>query len=338
MALGRTNIYNSSGDGVTTVDLPTRPSSISATSGNKQVTINLAYSSTTNISGVMVRYKIGSYPTSPSDGSGKTFSGAPTSINVTGLTNDTKYYFRIYLYRTVNGVNYYQTDTTNSKVSGSPSGGVVISGIGFVEYGPKFAVINDSGNFTMTIPDGFSVTAYMVGGGCQGQWGHNGGKGGYGGGTLSKSISAGTYSCSAVIGAAVGCTLTGTGYKTPSTTTLKVGAASYTTSSTGNSSNSGWGSAGRDGLHVPCNNKYIGSSGGHGGDNGGGQGGSGGKGAGSGGDGGSPDNYDGQDGESAYWYGCGGGGGGYHDIDYDNTEGSCGYGGLGMGGCIILSW
>ena len=89
MALGRTNIYNS-GDGVTTIDLPTRPASISATSGDKQVTITLAYSSTTNISGVMVRYKTGSYPTSPSDGNGETFSGASESINITGL------YFKIY--------------------------------------------------------------------------------------------------------------------------------------------------------------------------------------------------------------------------------------------------
>ena len=121
--IGRTNIIFGSGGGsggVTTVDLPTCPASISSTSGNGKVTLSLTYTDTDYISGVEVRYKTGSYPTSPTDGSGKTISGAATSIEITGLTNGTTYYFRVYLYREIDGVKYYQTDETNAKIERVP--------------------------------------------------------------------------------------------------------------------------------------------------------------------------------------------------------------------------
>lgn len=90
--------------GVTTVDLPTCPASISSTSGNGKVTLSLSYNDTDYISGVEVRYKTGSYPTSPTDGSGVTAEGAATSIEITGLANGTTYYFRVYLSRPSRGV------------------------------------------------------------------------------------------------------------------------------------------------------------------------------------------------------------------------------------------
>lgn len=126
--IGRTNILfcsggGSGGGGVTTVDLPTHPESISATSNNQKVIISLMYSDTDYISGVEVRYKTDGYPTSPTDGKGVTADGAATSITIDGLINNTKYYFRVYLYREVGGVKYYQTDDTNATATGIPHSG-----------------------------------------------------------------------------------------------------------------------------------------------------------------------------------------------------------------------
>lgn len=341
--IGRTNAqcFGASGavDGVTVADLPTCPKSISTASNSGKVVISLEYSDTDLVSGVDLVYKAGDYPTSPTDGDVVTTSGAAESVTVSGLTNGTKYFFRVYLFRTIGGVKYFQTDDTNAKVFATPSA-VGIDGMTPAVVRDNYLVIAQSGTFTMSIPENLTVTAYLVGGGCQGLWGYYGGCGGYGGSTLSQSIDVGTHSCSATIGGASNGSLTSkTLYKTPTTTTLKVDTTTYTTPSTGLSGGASWGANGRDGLEVPGYG-FIGSSGGAGGyENK--KGGTGGTGAGSGGAGGTRKSEDGDNGGNASNYGCGGGGGGdkyvYPD-DEDGIDGNSGDGGAGKQGCIIIAW
>lgn len=169
MALGRTNIMTvgNSGGGVTTVDLPTRLNALSSNAGNALATLTLSYSDATYVTGVQVNYKTGSYPTSPTDGQSMTVTGAPTSITVTGLTNTLTYYFRVFLYREIDGVKYYQTDITNAKTSCIPRT-VEIVGITPLVSAADHLVIVNSGNFTLTAPAG---TKIILGSGGRGQLG-----------------------------------------------------------------------------------------------------------------------------------------------------------------------
>lgn len=335
--IGRTNIIFGSGSssggsgGVTTVDLPTCPSSLTASPGNGKVTLTLAYSDTDFVSGVEVRYKTGSYPTSPTDGTGKTVTSAATSIEVTGLTNGTTYYFRVYLYREIDSVKYYQTDETNAKIESAPMVGVTVSGITPAIQTDSYLIIDTSGSFTMTIPDGINTTIYLVGGGCKGEnassqvGGGNGGDGGYVYSTKLNAIK--NVQCSCSIGA------DSTTYNSPTNTSLTIDTTQYNANS-GTKLNGGEGAAGADaedgrkGTSTPYG--FVGSSGG---------GGAiklassnysyglGGSGAGRGGTAG----YNGSD---ATNYGCGGGGGGC----YATTPKKYGAGGAGKKGCIIIAW
>ncbi|MGN0680278.1 MAG: hypothetical protein ACI4JS_11485 [Oscillospiraceae bacterium] len=317
MAIGRTNCVG--GGSAATVDLPTHPESISAASNNQKVIISLTYSDTDYISGVEVRYKTDGYPTSPTDGEGMTADGAATSIAIDGLINNTKYYFRVYLYREVGGVKYYQTDDTNATAIGIPTV-VGIDGITPAIIAENYLLIDQSGTFTMTVPDGVSVTAHIVGGGGNGNAGSSaqGGRGGNGGRYLSTTLGNGDgINCTATVGAIA------------ANTSLVFGSTTY---SSANGTLKSGGTAtknGTDGWSTPYG--YVGSSGGGGGTVGE-SGGYGGDGAGNGGSGGAYD--DGSPGENAYRYGCGGGGGGEAwDSDY-----SGGAGGSGMKGCIIIAW
>ena len=62
--------------------------------GNK---VNLLWTNPTDadFAGVVVRQKVGSYPTGPADGT-SVYSGTGTSASMTGLTNGTTYYYRAY--------------------------------------------------------------------------------------------------------------------------------------------------------------------------------------------------------------------------------------------------
>lgn len=337
--IGRTNIIFGSGSssggsgGVTTVDLPTCPSSLTASPGNGKVTLTLAYSDTDFVSGVEVRYKTGSYPTSPTDGNGITAEGAATSIEITGLTNGTTYYFRVYLYREIDGVKYYQTDETNAKIEGVPTGNVSVSGITPAKVGDDYLIIDTSGTFTLTVPEGRSATVYLVGGGCSGAYspttamcGKYGGSGGYVYSFPLSVIDAASCTCS------VG-SVSGT-YNSPSNTSLDISGTTYNSSSGAcksggagatNSSNAG---SGTTGIYV-CG-QYLGSSGGGGGKKSYGYGAKGGIGAGNGGY--LIDNKESYNGTSASHYGCGGGGGAYQ---VSNSYGSSG---VGKAGCIIITW
>lgn len=346
--IGRTNILFGSGGGsggsggVTTVDLPTCPASLTANSGNHKVTLTLAYSDTDFVSGVEVRYKMGSYPTSPTDGAGKTVTSAAISIEVTGLTNGTTYYFRVYLYREIDGVKYYQTDETNAKIEGVPTGNVSVSGITPAKVGDDYLIIDTSGTFTLTVPEGRSATVYLVGGGCYGgrktaaiqsAGGENGGYGGY---VYSFPLSAvDSASCTCSVGS-VSFT-----YNAPSNTSLNISGTTYNASSgtckSGGVGSDGSSNAGSGTTGQYVRGQYLGSSGGGGGyyDDKRGQyyGANGGAGAGSGGYLSSTGSYNGT---SASHYGCGGGGGALASI-YGDTS-SSGSGGAGKKGCIIIAW
>ncbi len=361
MAMGRTNCVSESAGTYNEITLPAQLGSISATTGERSVTLNLSYTSTSYVSGVEVRYKTSGYPSSSTDGSGKTVTGAPSSIAVTGLTNETTYYFRVFLYREVNGIKYFQTSTVNAQITGKPSG-FTISGIRLAAKTNTYVVIDRSGNFTMTIPTGYNATVYLIGGGENGEYGNDGtddydgngnsyygrgGDGGAGGKFLKAVISPGTYNCSSIIGA---------GYNfnaTASDTSLSVAGKTYSTAAENYTGTRGDGavvdsydenypiipSKGSEGINTPYG--IIGSGGGGGGGGSGWEsardrfGCPGGTGAGCGGDGGYNQARS-TAGADATGYGCGGGGGGG---GYDCSPYSAGgAGGLGKAGCIIIAW
>ena len=168
MGIVSTNVLvggNGSGSsGANGADLPTRLKSLSANGGNKFVTLTLGYENTNFVTGVQVNYKVGGYPTSPTDGQSITISGAATSIKITSLTNQLIYYFRVFLYREVDNTKYYQTDITNARISAKPRA-VEITGMTPDIEGDGFMVFTKSGKFNMSAPVG---TRIVIGGGGDG--------------------------------------------------------------------------------------------------------------------------------------------------------------------------
>lgn len=335
--IGRTNAVcvtsGGSSGGVTTVDLPTHPASISTSGSNAKATVNLTYTDTDYISGVEVRYKTGGYPTSPTDGNGVTAEGAAASIEISGLTNGTKYYFRAYLFREVDGVKYYQTDDTNATVTATPSSvAVEIEGITPAEVGENYIVIAESGQFTLHSGE-TSLNVFLVSAGGVGGAGFDktneengraeGGRGGNGGKVLSSALS--EISETLVFTAAIG---DKSGYTTLSADGISLTTKSASSVAGGIGASGSYGrdaNKGTDGVLTPYG--YVGSSGGGGGyttaknvyypavgGNGAGDGGA-------------------QEGSNAINYGCGGGGGGYNSKTTTSYDG-----GAGMQGCIIISW
>ena len=74
---------------------PAAPSSFSTTTGNAQVVLSWINPSDSDFTGVMLRRKTGSYPSSVTDGT-EIYSGSSTSYTDTGLTNGTTYYYSIW--------------------------------------------------------------------------------------------------------------------------------------------------------------------------------------------------------------------------------------------------
>lgn len=363
--IGRTNIpFGVTGavDGVTVADLPTHLSSLTAAANSGRVILTLGYSDTDFVSGVDVLYKTGSFPTSPTDGECVSSSGAVTEITIEGLTNAVKYFFRTYLYRLIGGVKYYQTDETNAKIYATPSA-VGVIGIEPAIVGENYLIIDQSGTFSLDVPEEISdITVYVVGGGYNGSDGTgrpsgygsdtncgDGGSGGAGGYVHSFALSDAYYAdtFTSAIGAVGGGNTT-----LQSTNMAVVNASSGSRVYGGNgvgvgavndSNNSKYN--GKNGVLTPYG--YVGSSGGGGGgghddwddeseeDYGNSPGGTGGVGAGDGGEGGGTGCGSGANGEAATNYGCGGGGGGGSDT---SSSARAGKGGKGMQGCIIIEW
>ena len=172
MALGRTNCFimkadGSGGSGVTTVDLPTHPASIAYNAKNQNVDIALTYSSTDFVSGVRVAFKTGAYPENPDDGEFVEVEGAAETVNVPNLANGATYYFRVFLYREVSGVKYFQSDITNARASCIPRA-VEISGITPMVEAADHIVITESGTFTLTANAGTKIIIGSAGAGQNG--------------------------------------------------------------------------------------------------------------------------------------------------------------------------
>lgn len=271
--LGKTNImvYGNSGSGGDIngeVILPAPPGSISSIAGDKNVTLNLSYTSTSYITGVEVRYKTGGYPANATDGTGKTVTGTPTSINITGLTNGETYYFRLFLYREVDGEKYFQTSIINAQATGKPDGFSI--SINPAVQTASYMLIDKSASFNLTIPQGHSAKVYLIGGGFNGEAGHSfdttggsmgkGGKGGNGGTCKVISIGSGTHSCITSIGGIA------------ANTSVKIGNNTYNSNDSGYTQTVGGdggtskhqdGYVGKDGIATPIG--VAGSSGGGGG-------------------------------------------------------------------------
>lgn len=85
--------------GVTTtlqIPLPAQVNTFTATGGDKTANLAWTNSNTANLEDYLIVYKVGSIPASPTDGTRLIVAKTATSTTVTGLTNNSTYYFRIY--------------------------------------------------------------------------------------------------------------------------------------------------------------------------------------------------------------------------------------------------
>ena len=162
--------------------------SVAATAYNR-VTATWKWPANGPYSGVIIRYKTGSYPTSVTDGTqGYKGTGTNSSLNasstvtISGLTQGTKYYFRIWVYATCSAGDLY---------SGTKDATVTTTARGTQTF-------KSSGTFT--VPAGVTkIDIFCVGGGGAGRVGwvgskNRGGRGGCGGYTTTKkaiSVTAG---------------------------------------------------------------------------------------------------------------------------------------------------
>ena len=241
--IGRTNAIgvNSGGSGgVTTVDLPTRPASIAYNAKNQNVDIILTYSSTDLVSGVRVAYKTGAYPENPDDGEYVEIEGTAENVNVPNLTNGTTYYFRVFLYREIASVKYFQTDITNARILCIPRA-VEVTGITPMVQAADHLVFTESGTFTLTANTG---TRIILGSGGGVQYansnkalvGEKWAKGGY---VKSITLTEDVFEAP--------CIMTIAGMFNQNTTTLKINSTSYTSGSTQTVIDTKWGPIGGNG-------------------------------------------------------------------------------------------
>ena len=255
--IGRTNAVgvNSGGSGgVTTVDLPTHPASIAYNAKNQNVDIILTYSSTDLVSGVRVAYKTGAYPENPDDGEYVEIEGTAENVNVPNLTNGTTYYFRVFLYREIASVKYFQTDITNARILCIPRA-VEVTGITPMVQAADHLVFTESGTFTLTANTG---TRIILGSGGGVQYansnkalvGEKWAKGGY---VKSITLTEDVFEAP--------CIMTIAGMFNQNTTTLKINSTSYTSGSTQTVIDTKWGPIGGNGGEKP-----TGAGGGRGGE------------------------------------------------------------------------
>lgn len=157
--------------------------SVAATSYNS-VTATWKWPSKGPYSGVIIRYKTGSYPTSVTDGTQGykgtgTASGlnASSSATISGLSQNTKYYFRIWVYCTCSAGDMY-SGTRDATATTKPRGQQTFTSSG-----------------TFTVPSGVtSIDVFCVGGGGAGGRAYNNGDepargAGGGAGGYTKTVS-----------------------------------------------------------------------------------------------------------------------------------------------------
>lgn len=130
--------------------------------------------------GVVIRYKLGSYPTNPTDGTLFYDSNDATPVKTftkTGFTDGTTYYIRAFAYTYKNATRLYTTETTGAQITAFP---LQLQG-----------TQNFTTSSTWRVPEGVNtIDLFLVGGGGGGGGAtgvnYNGGGGGAGGYTTTK--------------------------------------------------------------------------------------------------------------------------------------------------------
>ena len=332
--------------------------SVAAASYNS-VTATWKWPGAAPYSGVIIRYKTGSYPTSVTDGT-QGYKGPGTNLNlnasstatILGLTQGTKYYFRIWVYATCSAGDVY-SGYKEAAATTKPRGQQIFTSSG-----------------TFTVPANVtSIDAFCVGGGGAGHAGYtsrdyDGGRGGCSGYAATKkgiAVSAGQQ-YAVTVGAGGYYSDEGGGtfaVRTPGNSAFgTLLSAEHGDPENGNYSSSRWegGSGGGTGGSESLSGYIGGSDGGDGGGNssgygqgtttrafgesgntlyagggGGGAGTQGGIGSGGAGGGGNGGGQGGKGISGSNGTGSGGGGGGYR------TAGAC-WGGNGGSGIVIVRW
>lgn len=148
---------DSSGTGIP----PLPPSSFEASEGNQSVTLSwsaperliLDNKTVCMASGVMIRRSTTGYPATETDGdlvlNSKNLEG---TYSDTGLTNDTEYFYRAFVY---SDHNVYNRDTVGTRASATPTGAAVI-GITCppVMEGQTLTISDGTNTYTVTVTDG----------------------------------------------------------------------------------------------------------------------------------------------------------------------------------------
>lgn len=108
---------------------------------NQSVELSWVNPTDSDFSKTTIRYKVGSYPTSITDGT-LAYEGVGKYVNVTGLKNDVVHYFRAFTQDTNGNIN---STTTGQQVSGTPSAVKI--------YGVAIADVNTNPETAVTYTD-----------------------------------------------------------------------------------------------------------------------------------------------------------------------------------------
>lgn len=111
--------FKSGGSSGATDTLPPMVSGLYASASNQEINVMWTNPVSESLAGVLVVYKSGGYPERPTDGT-KINAGLQETAEITGLTNGTEYFIRLYPY---NEKKQYQTLYEGSVVSATPSEG-----------------------------------------------------------------------------------------------------------------------------------------------------------------------------------------------------------------------
>lgn len=106
------------------VPIPTQVNTFTATGGDKSANLAWTNSNTANLEDYLIVYKVGSIPATLTDGTRLIVAKTATSTTVTGLTNNSTYYFRIY---PRNSKKQLQKAEKTANVT--PIGGLLLSGL-----------------------------------------------------------------------------------------------------------------------------------------------------------------------------------------------------------------
>lgn len=128
---------------------------------NTPGSINLTWTNPTGykyFAGVMIRYKVGSYPTSISDGV-LAYNGTGTALTLTGLTGGTNYYFRAFAKATNTSESkvFYNTDSAGAQVTSRTSAAPITNLVA-----THVADTYDKVTLTWTKPNGICDYVYIV--------------------------------------------------------------------------------------------------------------------------------------------------------------------------------